>query len=123
VEMFEYSDTNIGGSQTLRWHAGTTILSAPITWQGKVYLPLPVDVTGFSMSASGALPRPTLKASNIGGQLGGYLRSMDGAVGAKITRKRTLARYLDAVNFPLGNPNADSSAAFPDEIYYLARKT
>jgi len=98
-------------------------MGGSITWQGKVYNPLPVDVTGFSMSASGSIPRPNLKASNIGGSLGGYLRSMDGAVGAKITRRRTLARYMDAVNFPGVNPNADSTQHFPDEIYYLARKT
>jgi lambda family phage minor tail protein L len=123
VEMFIYDDTNIGGLNVVRWHPGTTVLEDPITWQGQTYQPMPIDVTGFSTSASGSLPRPQLKASNITGALGGYLRSMQGAVGAKITRRRTLARYLDAVNFPLGNPNADASAFFPDEIYYLSRKT
>ena len=45
--------------------------------------------------------------------------------GAKFTRIRTLARFLDAVNFtgntnPYGTP--DPSAEFPQEIYFLDRK-
>jgi len=45
-------------------------------------------------------------------------------VGAKITRKRTLAKYLDAVNFEGGvNPTADPSAEFADDVYYVDRKS
>ena len=45
--------------------------------------------------------------------------------GAKFTRIRTLARFLDAVNFtgntnPFGTP--DPTAEFPQEIYFLDRK-
>jgi lambda family phage minor tail protein L len=45
--------------------------------------------------------------------------------GAKLTRVRTLVRYIDAVNFtggtnPYGTP--DTSATLPSEVYYLARK-
>jgi lambda family phage minor tail protein L len=123
VEMFVYDDTAIGGDQILRWHPGTTLAGNPITWQGNVFQPLPIEASGFTMNLSGSLPRPQLKATNIAGELGAYLRSMDGAVGAKITRKRTLGKYLDAVNFVGGNSSADPTAFFPDEVYYLARKT
>ena len=45
--------------------------------------------------------------------------------GAKVTRIRTLARYIDAVNFPdntnpFGTP--DPTAEFPQEIYKIDRK-
>jgi len=45
--------------------------------------------------------------------------------GAKFTRIRTLARYIDAANFsagtnPFGTP--DPSVTLPDEIYFLDRK-
>ena len=45
--------------------------------------------------------------------------------GATVTRIRTLARYLDAINFsgginPLGTP--DPTAEFPQEIYKIDRK-
>ena len=46
--------------------------------------------------------------------------------GAKVTRIRTLARYIDAVNFPnsinpFGTP--DPTAEFPQEIYKIDRKS
>lgn len=48
-----------------------------------------------------------------------------GLEGAKVTRIRTLARYIDAANFPggtnpYGTPQPD--AEFPREIYYIDRK-
>ena len=46
--------------------------------------------------------------------------------GAKVTRIRTLLRFLDDANFPTEGSNpfgtADSTSKFPDEIYYVARK-
>ena len=46
--------------------------------------------------------------------------------GATVTRIRTLARYLDAVNFPgSSNPfgTPDPTAEFPQEIYKIDRKS
>ena len=45
--------------------------------------------------------------------------------GAKLTRIRTLVRYIDDANFSSGsNPfgTADTTSKLPDEIYYVARK-
>ena len=46
--------------------------------------------------------------------------------GATVTRIRTLARYLDSINFP-GNTNPlgtpDPTAEFPQEIYKIDRKS
>lgn len=125
VEMFEFDPTNIGrpSSEILRWHPGTQIDREPIIWRGQTYTPYPVEATGFEQSAVGKLPRPMLRASNIGGELAQFLRLMQGGLGAKVTRRRTLGKYLDAVNFVGGNPDADRDAAFEDEVFYLARKT
>jgi lambda family phage minor tail protein L len=52
-------------------------------------------------------------------------RLPNGLEGAKVTRIRTLARYIDGVNFPGGtNPlgTPDPTAEFPREIYYIDRK-
>lgn len=123
VEMFVYDDRQIGGSTVFRWHSGTQPESnLPIIWQGITYNSFPIEATGFESVAAGKLPRPTLRASNIGGSLGAYIRTLQDALGAKITRKRTLGKYMDAVNFPDGNPYADPNTFFPDEIYYVARK-
>lgn len=124
VEMFEFDPTNIGQPPELilRWHPGTQVDKDPIVWRGIEYAPFPVVTEGFEQSAVGKLPRPTLRASNIGGALGGFLRAMQDGLGAKVIRRRTFAKYLDAVNFPAGNPTADPDAHFDDEIFFVSRK-
>lgn len=122
IELFEWDDTVIGGSNVVHWFNGTGYNQAPITWQGVIYEPFPVQAEGFEYTSTGTLPRPTLKVSNIGGYIGEYLRSLSGALRSKVTRRRTLGKYLDAVNFPDGNPTADPSQHMPDEIFYVARK-
>ena len=44
-------------------------------------------------------------------------------IGSKLIRIRTLARFLDATNFTGGNNDADPYKKWPDEIYFLARKS
>jgi lambda family phage minor tail protein L len=123
VELFEWDATALGDPNKLRWHAGTRKDGvSPIVWQGLTYEAMAIEGTGFEINSSGKLPRPTLRAANIGGLLGAYIRGIADGLGAKVTRKRTLGKYLDAVNFPGGNPNADPTTGFPDEIYYVARK-
>lgn len=122
VEMYVWDATALGDAQIIRWHPGTTVSDVPIVWQGNTYEPMPIESSGFELTQAGKLPRPTLQASNIGGVLGAYLRSMSDALGAKVTRKRTLGKYLDAVNFPDGNPYANPASSFPDDVYYVARK-
>jgi lambda family phage minor tail protein L len=122
IELFELDATALGMPNILRWHCGDRVTGANITWQGNDYTHYPVEATGFEINASGKLPRPTLKAANIGGNIGALIRSLKDGLGAKVTRRRTLAKYLDAVNFPSGNPTADPTAEFPIEIYYIARK-
>jgi lambda family phage minor tail protein L len=72
------------------------------------------------------LPRPKLRISNIFGTITAVMASLpSGLEGAKVTRIRTLARYIDGVNFPGGtNPygSPDPTAEFPREIYYIDRK-
>ena len=44
--------------------------------------------------------------------------------GAKVTRIRTLAKFIDAVNFTDGvNATADPTAEFPREVYSIDRKS
>ena len=70
------------------------------------------------MSAKGELPRPKVSITNVQGLFSGLIRMYDDLIGAKLTRKRTFARYLDAVNFKNGNPTADPNVQFPDDIWY-----
>jgi lambda family phage minor tail protein L len=44
-------------------------------------------------------------------------------VGAKVRRRRTLTKYLDAVNFPGGNPTADPTQEMAPELWYIEQKS
>lgn len=122
VEMFVLDTTFAGGTDIIRWHPGTTVADQPIVWQGNTYEPMPVEATGFEANAAGTLPRPKIKVSNIGGFIGAYFRQFDDLLGARVYRIRTFGKYLDAVNFPAGNPSADPTQEFPREVFIIARK-
>ena len=124
IDLYEIDLTSIGvpaPNNIIRIHDGT-VNNTNIVWQGNTYLPFPIEVSGYELNSKGTLPRPTFKISNIGGVLGALSYQYNELVGAKVTRKRTFSKFLDAVNFPSGNTNADPTAFFDDEVYYIDRK-
>ncbi len=122
IELFEVDATS-ESLGILRFHAGTNNLNQDIVWQSNLYIKFPVEVSGFDLTASGPLPRPTLKISNFMSSITALIMSTGDMLGLKVTRKRTMKKYLDAVNFAGGvNPTADVSVSFPDEIYFIERK-
>jgi len=122
VELFVLDATAIGGEIT-RFHAGTNALGGPVRWQGQTYLPMPIDATGFEISGRGSLPRPKLRVANIGGAITALLLQFGDLRQARVIRKRTMVKYLDAENFPGGvNAQADPTQHLPDDIYVIDRK-
>lgn len=122
VELFVLDATAIG-SDVFRFHAGTNGLRQNLVWQGNTYVPFPVQASGFDMSGNGQLPRPKLVMANVTGAITLLVLQFDDMLGAKVVRKRTLAKYLDAVNFPGGtNATADPTAEFADDVFFIDRK-
>ena len=129
IELFqlELNTAQHSVSETYYFHAGVNATNnADIIWAGQAYLAFPIEATDFDYTGTGSLPRPKLRISNIMGTITGLILSLpNGLEGAKVTRIRTLARYIDGVNFPGGtNPlgTPDPTAEFPREIYYIDRK-
>tara|TARA_R100000353_G_scaffold60935_1_gene48199 strand:+ start:2091 stop:2669 length:579 start_codon:yes stop_codon:yes gene_type:complete len=134
IELFTLQlDSTLHGASTIyRFHNGSNLNSnADVVWSGNTYIKLPIQAEGFAFT-NGQLPRPTLTISNALGTITAILLSVNNTTtgidltGATVTRIRTLARYLDAVNFPdstnpLGTP--DPTAEFPQEIYKIDRKS
>lgn len=118
IELFEVDATSISGVPTdvFRFHAGTNNISQPVVWQGLSYTPMPVEASGFDLTPRGTLPRPVFKVANLSGSISALMISFEDLVGAKVTRKRTFARYLD------GQPGADPTQYLPDDIYFVERK-
>ena len=134
IELFTIElNTVLHGTNTIyRFHNGANLkANGEVVWSGNSYLRFPIQCSGFEFGSTGTLPRPTITVSNVLGTITAILNDINQNTvgndlnGAKFTRIRTLARFLDAVNFdnntnPFGTP--DPTAEFPKEIYFLDRK-
>ena len=134
IELFTLQlDNSLHGATTIyRFHAGSSLKdNGEIVWAGNSYQRFPIKAEVFAFR-QGQLPRPTLTVSNALGTITAILLSVNTTTagndltGATVTRIRTLARFLDAVNFPgdinpYGTP--DNTAEFPQEIYKIDRKS
>ena len=134
IELFTLQlDNNLHGATTIyRFHAGSSLKdNGEIVWAGNSYQRFPIKAEGFAFR-QGQLPRPTLTVSNALGTITAILAAVNATTagndltGATVTRIRTLARFIDAVNFPSNvNPygTPDPTAEFPQEIYKIDRKS
>jgi lambda family phage minor tail protein L len=126
IELFQlHLDTTLHGSSDIYYfHNGVNAaVTGNVVWNGQSYVRLPLEATGFDYSSSGSLPRPKLAVSNIGSTITALLLQVNLITagndlgGAKVVRIRTLKKYLD------GEAGADPHAKFPDEIWYVDRKS
>ena len=123
MEMFVLDTTNFAGGGLSYFHAGTNKLQQPLVWQGNSYTALPIEADGFDLSSKGQLPKPRIRIANINGLFSAQVAQNDDLIGCKVTRKRTFAKYLDAVNFPGGvNSTADPNQYLADEVWFVDRK-
>jgi len=95
-------------SPTLETSWGSTT-STDYTLQ--TYTPFPFEFNGYERRGKGAIPRPTIRFSNINRDFTVYNTSHEDLLGAKVIRRRTLAKYLGE------NPPVE----FPKEVYYIER--
>jgi len=133
IELFTLQlDNSLHGATTVyRFHNGSSLRNnGELVWAGNTYQRFPIQAEGFEYG-KGQLPRPTLTVSNALGTITAILLNINTTTagndltGATVTRIRTLARFLDAANFPSNvNPygTPDSTAEFPKEIYKIDRK-
>ena len=134
IELFTLAlDSSLHGATTVyRFHTGSSLKdNGELVWAGNSYQRFPIKAEGFAFR-KGQLPRPTLTVSNALGTITAILAAVNATTagndltGATVTRIRTLARFLDAVNFPSNvNPygTPDNTAEFPQEIYKIDRKS
>ena len=150
IELFqlELNAAQHGFDQTYYFHAGLNEVLTDIIWNGQAYQALPVQAEGFEYNGNGQLPRPKLRAANLLGTITTILALLpEGLEGAKVTRIRTLRRFLDEENFAPSdvflledgfyllyedstrifleptNATADPYAEWPREIYFVDRKS
>lgn len=96
-----------------------------IIWQGEVFSPVALEVSGLEMRSDGKASAPTLSmANNINGiqnAVSAYCLQFGDFVGARLKVITTLAKYLDAENFSSGNASASNEAK--EQLWYIEQKT
>ena len=128
VELFDFELNTAQHGETTDYRFTNTKneLGNDIVWQGNTYTAIPLKAEGYEATGKGSLPRPSISVSNLLGTFTALISLLpDGLEGCKVTRTRTLSKYLDAVNFTGGsNSDADPTSYFrPRDIYFIDRKS
>ena len=151
IELFQLElITAIHGSNTKYYfHNGVnTNANSNVIFNNIEYTKMPIEAEGFEFNGK-QTPRPRLRISNILGTFTTIILTLpQGLEGAKVTRIRTLSRYIDNANFPGGdillengsfllqengsqidmetgiNPfgTPDPTATFATQIFFIDRK-
>ena len=136
VTLYELDATKLGAG-IMRWHGhvsfedwqiinpDVTTVKSDIIWQGQTYSPIPIQSDGLEMRGDGRASTPSLVLANningVQGAISAMCLQFDDFSGAKLTVINTLAKYLDAVNFGDGNPQAANE--YRKQLWYVEQKT
>lgn len=106
IDLFELDLRPYGGNLE-RFHSGTNGFYNNVIWRGNAYPAYPIAVEGFESRNEGTYARPAMAVANVTGMIFGMNHDFEDLLGVVITRRQVPVKYLDAVNFPNGNPDAD----------------
>ena len=136
ILLFELDGSDFG-ADVLRFHghaiphtaeelaaAGASADQLPaksIWWQGNEYAAWPMQIDGIEANSDGTVVRPTLTVGNVNGRITALCLAFDNLLEFQLTMRLTLAQYLDADNFPEGNPEADPGEEAL-EVWYVDQK-
>lgn len=147
IQLFEIDISDIGFNMGIissteialqqntifRFHNNVNLTIKSIFWQGNEFIAAPIKVEGMDMNSKGeqVTPKLSMTVSDDGipqlARLKDRLYQMGDIVGAKVTRIRTFAKFLDEINFSNESlPNdflADPNAELPRDIFYIDRKS
>lgn len=113
-------DATAQGGHLLRYTPATAGAPQPfqaVAFGGHNYLPLPIDMTGVERAFEGPTARPTLSISAVNPMTAFVILGTDNLRGARVTRVRTLSRFLD------GSPEADANRKVSEEIWRVEQMT
>ena len=134
-----------GKENILRFHNNIKVFNSYIIWQGKTFFPAPIMAEGFEITSRGVLPSPTLSLTSQTEEgiealsiIRRVIRKYGDIVGAKVTRIRTFAKFLDKNNFSdISSPDSqrgiyasnfpeeyepDPYAELPRDVFFVERK-
>ncbi|QIG76832.1 minor tail protein L [Rhizobium phage RHph_Y1_11] len=116
IELFILSLAPLGVSGTLYFTNNRNPDGSPIVFGGQEYVSVDFKSEGWEFQGTGPFPRPVLTISNVARFLSGLLYDYNDLVGARVTRLRTFAKFLD------GGAEADPDKTFAPDIYVIFQK-
>lgn len=109
-------DLSPRGGPILRFYNPKNATAGNIVFQGNTYTAFPIKSEGYEISSKGTSPRPIVTVGNVNSYVTNLVLSYGDLVGSIITRKRTLAEFLD------GQPGADPTQELGPDIFVVERK-
>jgi len=122
--------------QPFRFHNMNNLKGIALKFQTNNYISFPIETAGFEMNSVGSLPTPTLTMTSIEGLdqensafalLKKDFIHLENFVGAKVTRIRTFAKFLDldqnGDTIEGVGGEADVNAEFPRDVFFVERKS
>ena len=115
VELYTLDATSLGGS--LYRFCPSSNGNANVIFGGNTYTAIAFESDGWEWNGKGQFPTPTIKIDNVNKTLLSAVIGLGDLVGATVTRTRTFKKFLD------GEPGADSTAIFSNDVFVVERKT
>ncbi|ELE9011101.1 phage minor tail protein L [Enterobacter cloacae] len=137
VRLIEVDGSTFGVDDVLRFHAynlphteeeiaaggdESKLKAKSIWWQGEEYAAWPYQIEGLEASTEGNSAQPTLTVADIDSKITALCLAYDDMLQAKVTIHDTYSHYLDAKNFPAGNPTADPQQV-RKRVFYIDSKS
>lgn len=116
IELFQIDLTAFGYGKIYLTNQLPASGQQYIYFGGNQYLPFPITASGYETKADGSQPRPVLKVSVVDPYVQSLVISFGDLVGAKVTRLRTLEKYLDTGATP------DASQILAPDVHYIEQK-
>lgn len=118
IELFTLDATTISGGSIYRFTNHPDSVGGGLTYSGVTYQPFPISTSGWEYSnTGGTIARPSISISNVNKTILSAVINLGDLVGAKFTRIRTYAKFLD------GAANANTSAYIGPDVYYINQLT
>lgn len=122
IRLIELDATRLGG---LLWRFHGHAQESDIIWQGNLYSPIQVEAKGFDIRGDGRASTPTMQFANeldgVRGAISAICLQLKDLAGAKVRIIETFRHFLDAANFPDGNPDASDQSRI--NLWYIEQKT
>ena len=115
-----------------RFHNLNNLKGVTLYFNSVAYYSIPIQADGFEMTSAGNLPRPTLTITAVEGleeplsMMKKSFIELENLVGAKVTRIRTFAKYLNqSLNDDVQGvgENEQGLAELPRDVFFIERKS